>query len=130
LSEALAASEARNAEVRKELEDTKELLKNSEQVRSSLLEIVSSSTADSVRSSAATAVPRVGSDAGHVERAEEQRFRRADALRQMAETQALAHDARETAAAGATELAVQAETKQKAAHCDIATQMAKLSMEI
>eukprot|EP01043_Picozoa_sp_COSAG02_P024370 COSAG02_NODE_1329_length_13218_cov_16.986432_6_plen_583_part_00 len=128
LSEALAASEARNAELRKELEDTKELLKNSEQVRSSLLEIVSSSTADSVRGSVATA-SSVGLDAIYVERAEEERFRRADTLRQSAETPALAQDARVEAAEEAKRDA-QAETTQDPERSDIAANVVKLSMEI
>lgn len=130
LSEALAASEATNAELRKELEDTKELLKNSEQVRSSLLEIVSSSAPGSSRSSAATTVQSVGPDTGYVERAEEERFRRADAIRRSAETPAPAQDSCVDTAVAASELVAEAETKQDTTDSDIATNMAKLSMEI
>ena len=131
LSEALAASEASNAELREELEDTKELLKNSEQVRSSLLEIVSS-TAYSAGSGSATTVLGAGSEAQYVERAEEERIKRAEAIRPSSKSPpaALAEDPAAEASASAAEFAAQVQRKQDNARRDIAANMAKLSMEI
>lgn len=127
LSEALAASEASNAELRKELEDTKELLKNSEQVRSSLLEIVSSA-ADPTGSGSATTIPIASSGAPYAERAEEERVRRVEAVRKSTESPAPARDVDVKVTAPVEDATAQAD--QDNAQADSSTNMAKLSMEI